>query len=246
MDIYLPGGGGRPAVMMIHGGGWNSGDKDAYTARAKLLAGAGYVTATINYRLVPEGRYPRAVQDAACALSFLRAHAGEYGLDPDRVALMGYSAGAHLASLIGVAADLPEHVPDCAVGGSGPPQAVIAGAGPQELRTSVGEDFLGGSKEEIPDVYDKASPVLHVGPGEPPFLLIHGGGDWLVPVEDSVRMRDALIEAGNHAELAQIEGGGHLLSPGPSPGDVQGEVADFVPEAWLISTDFLRRALGDP
>src|SRR5262245_59011224 len=84
LDVHIPEGTAtaRPTVMLIHGGGWRYGSKEAYTEAAERFAAAGYVAATINYRLVPEGTYPAAVQDCLCALSFLRANAEVYGIDP--------------------------------------------------------------------------------------------------------------------------------------------------------------------
>ena len=127
MDIHVPDNAesGRPAVMLIHGGAWRFGSKDAYSDAAERLARAGFVAATINYRLVPGGTYPAAVQDCVCALSFLRANADAYGIDPERIAVMGYSAGGHLSSLIGVAGDDEAHAPDCEWGPTGLPAAVI-------------------------------------------------------------------------------------------------------------------------
>src|SRR5688572_1247905 len=136
MDVYLPDDGatGRPVVMFVHGGGWKSGSADHHTDHARRLAEDGYVTVSIDYRLVPDGVFPRQVQDAQCALSFVRAHADEWGLAPDRVAVIGYSAGGHLVSMLGVAIDHPELQTDCAAGPTGAPQAVISGAGPEDLR----------------------------------------------------------------------------------------------------------------
>ncbi|HMR80455.1 MAG TPA: alpha/beta hydrolase, partial [Polyangiaceae bacterium] len=135
MDIYLPAGEPTqsPAIVMIHGGAWRFGSKDAYRDAAVRMARSGWVAVTINYRLGSAGMYPRAVQDCVCAISFLRRNADDYGIDPNRVAVTGYSAGGHLASLVGLAADLPEHVPDCASGGTTLPNAIISAAGAQDL-----------------------------------------------------------------------------------------------------------------
>lgn len=245
MDIYVPTGSGRhPAVLMIHGGAWVAGSKSAYTQAAKRLARSGYVAATINYRLVPAGTYPRAVQDCLCALSFLRAHATDYGLDPDRVAVMGYSAGGHLASLVGVASDDPAHQPDCASGPTTPPRAVVSGAGPQDLRGKDNKwvrDFVGGAPDEIPERFASASPRAHVGPHKPPYLFLNGGADWLVDVDQARDMRDALRADGNDADLLEIAGGGHLLNPSTDTGEVVLEEADLTSEGWLALIDFLDR-----
>jgi acetyl esterase/lipase len=249
MDVYLPAEsrGPRPAVMFIHGGGWSGGSRDHYTSAAKRLADSGWVTATIDYRLVPDGVFPHAVQDCLCALSYLRAHADELEIDPQRIAVMGYSAGGHLSSLLGVAADLPELAPDCAAGPTGPPAAVLPGAGVHDLRGldhEVVVDFLGGPEAEAPERYALASPISHVAGYKPPFLLFHGDGDWIVPVEESRAMRDALVASGNDAELLEMGGVGHLVSSGADLTSV--EVVPERPELWLAVADFLERTMGAP
>ncbi len=251
LDLYLPAGTQpkRPAILMIHGGAWRMGSKDAYHDAAVRMARSGWVAASINYRLGAAGVYPRAVQDCVCALAFLRAHADEYGIDPERVAVTGYSAGGHLASLVGLAADLPEHVPDCDAGGTGLPNAVISSAGAQELRGRDHqwiEDFLGGSETEVPENYRTASPVFHVAPGKPPLLMITGGADWLADRGVLERMRDSMRGAGNQAELLLVNGGGHLLNPDENVGAIDLEVADMTPEGWTAMSDFLERTLGWP
>jgi acetyl esterase/lipase len=251
MDVYLPPGAPQrsPAILMIHGGAWRAGSKGAYRDAAIRMARSGWVAATINYRLGSAGVYPRAVQDSVCALSFLRAHADEYGIDPDRVAVTGYSAGGHLASLLGVAADAPEHVPDCDAGGTGLPNAVVSSAGPQDLRGRDHEwvrDFLGGSEDEVPERYATASPLFHVAPNKPPLLMITGGADWLIDSDALDRMRDSMREAGNEAELLLTNGGGHLLNPDENIGAINVEVADMTPEGWTAMTEFLDRTIGWP
>jgi len=247
MDVFVPeGSGAHPAVMFIHGGGWSIGSKDEYTQAAIRLAHSGYVTATINYRLAPEGQYPRAVQDCVCALSYLRAHAADYKLDPERVAVMGYSAGGHLASLIGVGTDDPLHAPDCASGPTKPPRAVISGAGPQDLRgkdNGVLKKFFGGGPDEVPDRYAHGSPITHVTAGKPPFLFVNGTSDWFVDHREATKMKDALTAAGNDAQLLEVSGGGHLLNAGTN-GTLVGEESDLTPEGWIAVMSFLDRTVG--
>lgn len=253
MDVYLPDDGatGRPAVLFIHGGGWKYGSADAHTGHAIRLAQAGYVAATIDYRLTPDGVYPRQMQDAACALAFLRGHAQDWGLDPGRVAVAGYSAGGHLASLLGVAFDEPDFAPDCAAGPTAAPQAVISGAGPQDLRgyseVDTVEALIGGSIEEFPERYDRASPLLHARADAPPFLFIHGGSDWIVPIEHSRDMRRALLDEGVDARLLELSGIGHLTGVGGDGGRAElGIMSIDEPEAWLAQLDFLADTVGVP
>ncbi|MBX3228558.1 MAG: alpha/beta hydrolase [Labilithrix sp.] len=246
MDIYEPGGvGPHPTVMLIHGGAWVTGSKDAYTEAAKRLARSGFVAATINYRLAPDGEYPKIMQDCLCALSYLRASASHYHVDQDRIAVWGYSAGGHLASLVGVAAEDDYHAPDCAWGRTGPPRSVIAGAGAHDLR---GQDhffthaFFGAGPDEQPDRYARASPITHVRPGLPPFLFVHGTQDWFIEEEQAVVMRDALVAAGNEAHVYEVAGGGHVTQTTPD-GNLVGGVSDQTTEGWLVVIDFLDRTL---
>lgn len=249
MDVYLPDEAGpRPGVLFIHGGGWRTGSRGEYRDAAKRLARSGYVTGNIEYRLVGEGGgYPATVQDCLCALAHFRAHAPEYNLDPRRVALFGYSAGGHLVSLLGVAARAPSHQPDCAAGPTDPPNAVIVGAGPSNLR---GRDhrwvreFLGGTEAERPDIYAVASPITHVGPGKPPYLFVGGSADWFVSIDDAYAMRDALVASGNDARVHKVTGGGHILNATTDNADLTLGTSDLTPEAWVTVMDFLERTVG--
>ncbi len=253
MDVYLPPEyrADRPAILMIHGGGWRSLSKIVYVDQARRLAEAGYVVAAINYRLVPEGGYPDAVHDCVCALAFFRSQSVELGFDPERVAVIGYSAGGHLASLLGLAVKQPEHQPDCDAGTTFAPRAIVSGAGPQDMRTLpevyVVTDFMGGTRDEVPELYDLASPIHYVAPGAPPFLFIHGTHDLLVDFSQSERMRDALAAVGTEARLLAIPGGGHLVNASADFGDAHTVItAADTPEAWAATLDFLDDTLGAP
>jgi acetyl esterase/lipase len=219
------------------------------TDTARRLAGAGYVAANIAYRLVPDVEFPGPVQDAWCALSFLRAHAAEYRIDPDRIAVLGYSAGGHSVAMLGVAPDDPSLVPDCASGRTAPPRAVIAGAPVVDMREFAGSsfirDYMGGSIGARPAAYDLASPIRFVRKDLPPFLFVVGGGDWWVGHEDSEKMRDAMRAAGNDARLLELGGTGHVLGP-VSNGTYVWTQATETPESWLAIEDFLARTIGKP
>lgn len=251
MDVYLPDDGAvdRPAVLMIHGGGWSSFSKSSLGADAERLAGAGYVVGNINYRLTPSGVYPNLMQDSHCALAFFRSKASEYGLDPDRVAVYGYSAGAHMASLLAVASDEPDFQPDCPAGSTFAPAAVISGAGPQDLidMSWAGQvqKLIGGTLAEYPERYRKASPIERVVQGTPPFLMIHGTQDLFVPIDHSRRMRARLREVGTDAKVLELSWGGHLLNNGADPGQLDGVTSAATPEAWAAMIDFLDHTIGD-
>lgn len=253
LDVYLPDGAppasGWPTVLVIHGGGWRSFDRTTMAATSERLAEAGYAAVNIDYRLVPAGTYPVAVQDGLCALSYIRAHAGEYGLDPARIATMGYSAGGHLASMLGVAAGAATHQPDCASGPTGAPAAVISGAGPQDLwlyddHEAIVE-FVGGTKAEVPERWDAASPITHVAAGAPPFLFVHGEEDWFAGIEHSQRMQERLLAVGAAAEILSIPGGGHLINREAAAGRYDLVVTSTdTAESWLAMIDFLDRTIG--
>ncbi|MBK7581525.1 MAG: alpha/beta hydrolase [Myxococcales bacterium] len=251
LDLYLPDESGpQPAILLIHGGAWRWGDKRHFANAARRFARSGYVAASINYRLVPSGVYPNAPKDCGCALAFLQANADEYGIDPKRIAIMGYSAGGHLTSLLGVAWDEDSIAPDCEWGRPARPAAVIPGAGAHDLRARADaewvQDFMGGTLDELPDKYEQASPIAQIQPGEPPFLLIDGGGDWIGAPEQARPMRDALRAVGTEADELRLAGGGHLLQPGVDPGELAFEVLTETPEAWLVIADFLARHIGEP
>ncbi len=248
MDVYLPAGGSSPdpAVLLIHGGGWAYGSKEVVQDAARRFARSGFAAVAINYRLVPDHPWPAAAQDAVCALSFLRANADEWNVDPDRIAVMGYSAGGHLSALLAVAADDPAIAADCDAGPTGLPAAAVPAAFNPDFRgedADLVQDFLGGSEDEIPEVYEIASPITHVRPGLPPFLFVHGEDD-VVDIGGSIEMRGLLRQAGNEANMLVVEGGGYLLNPSAEGGDQQLAVADDAPESWLAIVDFLDRTIG--
>jgi acetyl esterase/lipase len=252
MDIYTPAGAlARPAVLMVHGGSWVNGDRSELGVAAKRLAEAGYVTATIEYRLGSAGRFPLALEDCLCALAFFRAHADEYGLDPARVAVFGFSAGGHLVSMMGLAADDPTlQDPGCPSGATPAPAAVINSAGPSDLTqltdSPAVNDFIGRSIETDRALWEHASPLFHIRADAPPFLIIHSEGDLIVPVAQSEHFRDALADVGADVRLLAMPGGGHALNEGP---DLSHEVSFLTfdsPEAWLATADFLSRTVGQP
>ena len=232
LDVAWPAGAGPyPLVVLIHGGGWSGGDKSAYHDAMRLLAGQGYAAASINYRLAsaPRNIFPAAVEDVRCAVRWLRAHAGTYRIDPARVGALGHSAGAHLAAMLGTAAGVPGLDGACPLRGESPAvSAVVSAAGPQDIRTAgaldpsqrgMVENFLGARPEDVMERALLASPAVHVRAGTPPFLLIHGTADGVVPVRQSRSMLDTLRAAGVPSTLIELPGVGHSIdefSRGPT------------------------------
>jgi len=231
LDVYLPAppaaGKLSPAVVWIHGGGFTGGTKAE--ARAKefctTLANAGYVALNIDYRL-SEGAWPTNLHDCKNAVRFLRTHAAEYRVDPERIGVAGGSAGGSLALLVGFTAGMKELEPDAPYPGvSSAVRCVIDMYGITDLRTrreieadgTVGDKFrpLGpvsvfGAPDNLA-VYRLASPVSHVGKKSPPVLILHGDKDTTVDLRQSQDLAAVLAKAGGVHELVIMPGAGHTF-----------------------------------
>lgn len=207
-----------PCVVVIHGGAWRGGDKTAHTDLIFKLAQAGYVAATIQYRFCPENPFPAQIEDAKCAVRFLRANADRYRIDPTRIGGVGFSAGAHLAMLLGVMG-----ANDGLEGDGGwaefdsQLQAVVGFFGPTDLTADdlppvsrqLVKDFLGGGPDERPQAYRAASPVSYVTKGDAPLLLFQGTRDPLVPHTQAYRMIEAMTKAEVAGRVELLVGHGH-------------------------------------
>jgi len=220
LDLFLPKGrsGRRPAVVFIHGGGWRGGTRRQFHPQAAHLASTlGYAGAAIEYRLSGEATFPAAVEDVKCAVRWLRAQAQTYGVDPDRIAAVGGSAGAHLAAMLGVTDRSAGLEGDGGHAGmTSRVNAVVAFNGPFDLAKEAGTEsagrrtgFLGGSPAERPEIYQRASPITYVSPAAAPFLLLHGTADTTVSIEQSRMMMKRLRDAGVKAEIFEAEGAAH-------------------------------------
>lgn len=198
LDLFTPKNSNKPLpiVVLIHGGCWLAGTRQDYTRFGIELASRGYAAASIDYRLSEEASYPAAVEDCRTAVQWLKDHASTYSIDPGRVALLGGSAGGHLAEYVGYAANTPaKGYPS----GPGPKvKAVIAFYAWSDLtQPSVrdfywNEVFLGKKYEAAPALYKVASPVTHVSKQSPPTLLLHGTIDTIVPPSQSVLLVEKL------------------------------------------------------
>ena len=197
-----------PAVLLIHGGGWRSGDRAQQEPMAAWLAADGYVAATMQYRLSAEAKYPAAIQDVKAAIRWLRARAGEYAIDTGRIAVLGCSAGGQLAALAGATND--DTVFDglnCNRSHSSRVQAIIdvdgilafihpeSGEGDERKGSSAATQWLGGTQEMQPSLWQQASPLNHVSAATPPVLFInssvvrmHAGRDDLIRRLDSLHI----------------------------------------------------------
>ncbi|WP_406739205.1 alpha/beta hydrolase [Streptomyces sp. NBC_00853] len=242
LDVQVPAGEGPfPAVVWIHGGGWLDGDRryPPPTVPADLLHGAvraaGLALVSIDYRHSLEAPFPAQLHDVKAAIRYVRAFAGDLGIDPDRIGVWGESAGGHLAALAGL---VGPHSPQGAAlegaegVGSGETgvRAVVDWYGVADLvtlaehpmppmPTAAGTEFpdpyealLGATVAERPDLARAASPVTYAdGSNPPPFLLVHGTHDGLVPYSQSEALAAALESAGGEVTLQPVEGADHIF-----------------------------------
>ena len=198
-DVYTPPGEerSRPAVLLIHGGGWRQGDKTQLRGYGILLGRAGYVCVVSEYRLVGESAWPAQVHDVKAALRWTRAHAEELGVDPERIALEGNSAGAHLVLFAAGTANVPEYEGEGGNPGVSTHVGAVIGIYPP-TRFHFGERQHGAvpiealSDDPTAELAEAASPVTTASPDYPPTMLVHGTADAVVPVSASFLMYDIL------------------------------------------------------
>jgi acetyl esterase/lipase len=241
-DLYLPKGLDKaPVLVAVHGGGWQAGSRAIYKYWGPYLAKNGYAVFAISYRLSKPGvkSYPAAVYDVKAAVQFVRAQAGELGVDPDRIGLIGDSAGAHLSALVALAAAEPpfstEYQSDPFAATSAAVKAVVGVYGVYDMlaqwehdqvvrpRDQITEKFLGGSPMLIRRAYFEASPISYatVDNNRTRFLLIHGTADDIVdPATQSQKFLTALKQAGFFVRTIVIPGAGHfwVADPVEEPG----------------------------
>lgn len=232
LDLAIPAGAGpHPCVVCFHGGAWKVGSRKHLSQPTRMIdlgmpgkslldvfASQGYVTVSVSYRLAPASKFPAQIRDAKTAVRFLRANAKQYHLDPDRIAALGFSAGGHLAALLGTADNVTEFEGELYPEQSSRVQCVVDFFGPTDL-TLYGETpgieksfiapFLGGLSNEKLELYKRASPLEHVSKDDPPFLILHGTADILVPIIHSERLHERLTAAGVKSELVPLKGAGH-------------------------------------
>lgn len=204
VDVYpAPGTGAKPVVVFFYGGGWDSGRRQDYAWAARALAAQGFVTVVPDYRLVPEVRFPAFLEDSAAAVRWARDHAAEYGGDPDRIVLMGHSAGAYNAVMLG----LDRRFLDAA----GVPQSAIRGvvglAGPYDFYpwdADASRNAFGQYPEPL-----QTQPVTFARAAAPPLLLLHGDKDPTVRMRNTERLAAKVREAGGRVETKIYPGVDH-------------------------------------
>ena len=245
MDIYFaPDTGDRPvpAIMFIHSGAWSSGDKRKLTfpQLIPVLLQRGYLVASINYRTAPKYKFPAQIEDAKCAVRFLRRHAATLHIDSNRIGVEGESSGGQLAALLGLT--------DTSAGFDGnggwkevssQVQAVVNLCGPMNLtkfetetnnynRQTIANVF--GAKNNGDAILKRASPVTYVSKDAPPFLILHGRCDSIVPWMQSQEFQEKMRAAGNFSKLITVEKANHgFQGKNISPNQVEmvNLIADF-------------------
>lgn len=247
-----------PLAVYIHGGGWTSGSKAGAInrAEAKLLYQLGFAVAAINYRLSPQFHFPAHIHDCKLAIRYLRANAAALGIDPDRIAVFGGSAGGHLVALLGTSGGLADLDGPGLEGVSSRVQAVVDFFGPADLRIMTGDidpggvqtltNFLGCDPRACPALAALASPASHVTPDDPPILMIHGDKDVIVPYRQSEILAEALRLSGNACALIKVLNAGHGFVPSPPGATIVPTAADIVLATVRHMARFLEPALlGD-
>lgn len=219
LDLYFPpedkSDAMRPALLFLHGGGWKAGDKSIERYYCDRYAARGFVTATAQYRLSDEAHFPAQIQDVRCALRYLHANAEQLKIDPERIGVVGHSAGAHLALLAAYAS--PDAFPD--TGGwdeaSAEIRCVVSFYAPTDLTQSFGsyqhlfDAFLGPENKDDPAVQQLASPLYHISSDAPPTLVVHGAIDALIDEAQAFALIDRLCELGLPYYYDRYPGWGH-------------------------------------
>lgn len=213
-----------PVLVWIHGGAWRSGDKKEGLKHLISFARQGFFCASIEYRLSHEAIFPAQIEDCKCAIRFLRAHAQKFHIDQHHIGVWGVSAGGHLAALLGTTHHIAEFEGS---GGwenySSRVQAVCDWFGPTDFlrindfprnidftpADSPEAALIGGLIEENQDKAAKANPITYVSKAAAPFLIVHGDQDFLVPLNQSQLLFDALQKAEVEVTLEIIKGGKH-------------------------------------
>lgn len=228
LDLYLPTNltkNAMPIVVYIHGGAWMEGSKEHCPALG--LLSQGFAVASINYRLSQHAIFPAQIEDCKAAVRFIRAHAKEWGIDPQKLGVCGTSAGGHLVALLGTASNEKSFEVGAHLDESSRPTCVCNFFGVSDLTTihqqadpkqsdiqhqspsSAESKLLGGTVAAQPEKARSASPVFYVSKDDAPMLLLHGTKDRIVPYAQSVQLHEALKKAGVASELHTVEGAGH-------------------------------------
>lgn len=234
LDIYYPSSAGPwPVLLYVHGGSWREGDK-AEGEGWRGLNEQGILVASMNYRMAAEGKFPVMIEDVQCAVRYLRAHSADYNIDPDRIAAMGASAGGHLVALLGTADETAVWDQSEYAEQSSRVQAVITLAGlfdftvrlPSGTNSAVYYAFGGLAGDGSPEMA-AASPVTYISADDPPFLILHGDADGVVPVAQSEILHERLTAVGVPSTLVIVQNGDHSLG-GANATPTQAEINEII------------------
>ncbi len=230
LDLYLP---SKPAadkplpvVVWIHGGAWLGGNKSSGRGMLlPLVASGNYAGVSVAYRLSGEATWPAQIHDCKAAIRWVRAHAKQYNLDADHIGVWGSSAGGHLVAMLGTSGGvkqlegtLGKHLDHdsrvtCVVDYFGPSDMLTMGKYPSQMKHDAPDSpeskLLGGPVQEMKEAARSASPTSYVSKDDPPFLIVHGDKDPLVPHNQSVRLAAGLRKVGVDVTFITIRGGGH-------------------------------------
>lgn len=247
LDLATPaqGDGPFPAVLVIHGGAWRAGDKKDVGRVLSEFAARGYVAVSPQYRFCPKEVFPAQVHDVKAAVRWMKAHAKERKIDPDRIGATGFSAGGHLALMLGVTGpadglegDVSAGAPDTRI------KAVVNYFGPTDLGARdipdvskpLVRDFLGATPTDRPDLAAKASPRSYVTRDDPPILTFQGTKDPLVPHTQAAELADAMTAAGVPGRVELMVGAAHGWG-----GD---EMGHTIAETFRFFDRYLKPAAG--
>jgi len=231
-----------PLLVFIHGGAWKQGKRSDYLVYLLSFAQKGYVTATVSYRLIRDAPYPACVEDITDAVNWFFKNGEKYGYDPDRIALIGGSAGAHLALLAAYGWKSREVIPDSLVNTDNHRRvkAVIDIYGPIDLTTEYSinhplvTSFLAHSFKEAPELYREASPIQYLDKNDPPTMIMHGTSDRLVPISQSDLLKARMDSLGVPNVYYRFPLWPHTM-------DIVQRVNDF---SQLKMTDFFEKYLN--
>jgi acetyl esterase/lipase len=243
VDVYLPVKRATdkplPVVVYIHGGGWINGDRKGYVGQATALVATGnYAAVAVGYRMSNEKPFPAQIHDCKAAIRYIRGHAKDWNIDPNKIGATGSSAGGHLSTLVATSGNvktldgdigdftsLPGNV-TCVVNFCGPMDfslPLFTGAAASNPDPAV-NGLLGGSPTEKPDVMKAASPVTYVSKETPPIMTIHGTADGRVDFKHAEAIDAALKQNGITSLLIPVVGAGHGI---PQPQELKDRVQAF-------------------
>jgi dipeptidyl aminopeptidase/acylaminoacyl peptidase len=233
-DVYLPAkrNGNTRTIILLHGGFWNSGDKNDLTAYAKFFRDQGFACVNMNYRLTNTNEnnfHPAQVNDVGKVIDYVTAKALDWHISPSRFGLLGYSAGAHIALLYTYASN-----------SNGKVKTVVSMAGPSNLTDTTGVSpqivsivtgLIGSTYKSNPAAYEQASPIFHVSAQTKPTFLVHGKIDKTVPYKQSVDLQAKLQQFNVRNELRLYNNAGHDFA---DPATINSLLTDFT--AWFQET----------